>query len=86
MLFTSGLFAAFGKRFAHHARRPPPAKTIQSHDTPPRAARRAFPVDLSLFCRPFFTVDRCVPQCYKPQKDKLFGGESPNELPSAVRE
>jgi hypothetical protein len=35
---------------------------------------------------PFFTVDTCVPRCYKPQKDKLFGGESPNELPSAVRE
>jgi hypothetical protein len=42
---------------------------------------RAFPRDLSLFY-----VDRCVPRCYKPQKDKLFGGESPNELPSAVRE
>ena len=35
---------------------------------------------------PFFTVDTCVFRCYKPQKDKLFGGESPNELPSAVRE
>ncbi len=34
----------------------------------------------------FFIVDTCVSRCYKPQKDKLFGGESPNELPSAVRE
>jgi len=34
----------------------------------------------------FFIVDTCVLQCYKPQKDKLFGGESPNELPLAVRE
>ena len=28
----------------------------------------------------FFVVDTCVLRCYKPQKDKLFGGESPNEL------
>jgi hypothetical protein len=28
----------------------------------------------------FFVVDTCVLQCYNPQKDKLFGGESPNEL------
>jgi len=28
----------------------------------------------------FFVVDTCVLQCYKPHKDKLFGGESPNEL------
>jgi hypothetical protein len=34
----------------------------------------------------FFTVDTCVLRCYKPQKDKLFGGESPIELQSAVRE
>ena len=34
----------------------------------------------------FFAVDRCVVRCYKPQKDKPFGGESPNELPRAVRE
>jgi hypothetical protein len=34
----------------------------------------------------FFTVDTCVLRCYKTLKDKLFGGESPNELPRAVRE
>jgi hypothetical protein len=34
----------------------------------------------------FFTVDTCVSRCYKPLKDKLFGGESPNELQNAVRE
>src|SRR5207245_8914877 len=28
----------------------------------------------------FFVVDTCVLRCYKPLKDKLFGGESPNEL------
>ena len=44
-----------------------------------------FPAICPLFY-PFFTVDTYVPRCYKPQKDKLFGGESPNELPSAVRE
>jgi hypothetical protein len=32
----------------------------------------------------FFTVDTRVLRCYKPQKDKLFGGESPNELHQAV--
>src|SRR5258708_3852546 len=31
-----------------------------------------------------FTVDTCVLRCYKTQKDKLFGGESPNELRKAV--
>ena len=31
-----------------------------------------------------FTVDTCVLRCYKTQKDKLFGGESPNELHKAV--
>lgn len=35
---------------------------------------------------PFFAVDTYVSRCYKPQKDKLFGGESPIELQSAVRE
>jgi CheY-like chemotaxis protein len=35
---------------------------------------------------PFFAVDTYVSRCYKPQKDKLFGGESPIELPKAVRE
>jgi len=34
----------------------------------------------------FLTVDTRVLQCYKPKKDKLFGGESPNGLQSAVRE
>jgi hypothetical protein len=33
----------------------------------------------------FFTVDTCVLRCYKPQKDKLFGGESPNELQKQSR-
>ena len=33
--------------------------------------------------RAIFTVDRHVLQCYKPLKDKLFGGESPNELPKS---
>jgi CheY-like chemotaxis protein len=34
----------------------------------------------------FFAVDTCVSQCYKPEKDKPLGGESPNVLPIAVRE
>jgi hypothetical protein len=34
----------------------------------------------------FFAVDMRVLRCYKPQKDKLFGGESPIELRIAVRE
>lgn len=34
----------------------------------------------------FFVVDTCVLQCYKPQKDKLFGGESPNELHKVASE
>jgi hypothetical protein len=34
----------------------------------------------------FFAVDTCVLRCYKTQKDKLFGGESPIELRIAVRE
>jgi hypothetical protein len=33
----------------------------------------------------FFAVDTCVLRCYKPQKDKLFGGESPNELQKQSR-
>jgi hypothetical protein len=47
-----------------------------------RRKKRVFPPALFLF----FTVDTCVSQCYKPQKDKFFGGESPIELQSAVRE
>jgi hypothetical protein len=35
------LFAGFGKRFVRHTRRPPPAKTIQPHDTRPRGARNS---------------------------------------------
>jgi len=31
-----------------------------------------------------FVVDTDISGCYKPQKDKPFGGESPNELQSAV--
>jgi len=33
-----------------------------------------------------FAVDRSALRCYKPLKDKLFGGESPIELLKAVRE
>ena len=31
-----------------------------------------------------FVVDTDISGCYKPQKGKFFGGESPNELQSAV--
>ena len=31
-----------------------------------------------------FAVDTDISGCYKPQKGKFFGGESPNELQSAV--
>jgi hypothetical protein len=34
----------------------------------------------------FFAVDTRVLRCYNAGKDKLFGGESPNELQNAVRE
>src|SRR6267154_2279565 len=45
--------------------------------------KRQTPAFVQSFYRTF-TVDRCVLRCYKPQKDKLFGGESPNELHKAV--
>jgi hypothetical protein len=43
---------------------------------------------MSVFLLPgrlFFAVDRDISGCYKAQKDKLFGGESPNELQKQSR-
>ena len=34
----------------------------------------------------FFAIDTRVLRCYKTLKEKLFGGESPIELPKALRE
>jgi hypothetical protein len=33
-----------------------------------------------------FDVDTCALRCYKPLKEKLFGGESPIDLLTATRE
>ena len=35
--------------------------------------------------RGFFVVDMDISGCYKARKDKLFGGESPNELQKQSR-
>ena len=35
--------------------------------------------------RGFFVVDTDISGCYKARKDKLFGGESPNELQKQSR-
>jgi hypothetical protein len=34
----------------------------------------------------FLPLTQASPSVRKSHKDKLFGGESPNELPNAVRE
>jgi hypothetical protein len=59
------------------------ARLACRHPFPVRNGRRQYSSGLPL---PFFGVDTRVSRCYKPQKDKLFGGESPIELRRAVRE
>ena len=63
----------------------PAAHPRKPFNPPPQPFNPQFSPFSAKYCC-FLTVDTRVLRCYKPEKDKLFGGESPNGLQGAVRE